>query len=159
MVPSPIPAAPAAASPFARPDHPHADCPLRALAREADAMIARKHLCDGRAIDAPTPDERQAAHAEMDRLGRALDRLATRAAYLSVGSREGALLALVLAAGEAEMVAVADEAPGPALERLVRHLWTIRRVLERDAALPEPVAEYWMPRRLAPSALCMNTDS
>lgn len=149
MVPSPIPAAPAAASPFARADHTR-DCPLHALAREADALIARKTACDARAIDAPGPAERRAAQKEMDRLGRALDGLATWAAYLPAASREGALFALVLAAGEVETIAIADEAPGPALERLVRHLWTIRRVLEREAALPEAAGEYWMPRRLAP---------
>ncbi|GGK31426.1 hypothetical protein [Salinarimonas ramus] len=148
MVPSPIPAAAAAASPFARANAPA--CPLHALALEAEGMIGRANALDERAGAADTSGERAAANAAMDEVGRGLDRLSERAARLAAGSREGALFALVLAAGEAKTLAVSDDAPGPALDRLVRHLWTIRRALERDAALPERVCEYWMPRRSRP---------
>ncbi|WP_029030449.1 hypothetical protein [Salinarimonas rosea] len=145
MHPSPLQPSPTP-SPLSR----AASCPLAALAREAEGMIGRHQACDRLAREAADPRVRAAADREMDALGEALDRLAERAAGLPAGSREGALLALVLAAGEAEILAVSDDAPAPALERLVRHLWTARRALEREASLPAAVSEFWMPRRLAP---------
>jgi len=96
----------------------------------------------------------------MDALGEALDRLAERAAGLRAASAEGALFALVLAAGEAETLDVFDTdsaaLSAPILARLAAHLWTLRRWLERDAALPEPVAQFWMPRHLEPGGMAIT---
>jgi hypothetical protein len=148
MIRSPLDHTPAPRSPLSHPPNPA--CPLAALAREAETLIARKHACDRRSIDAATEAERAAAGREMDALGEALDRLAERAAGLRAASAEGALFALVLAAAEVETLDVFDTDPAPILARLAAHLWTLRGLLERDGALPDPVAQFWMPRHLEP---------
>ncbi|MGJ3264550.1 MAG: hypothetical protein ACFE0R_15080 [Salinarimonas sp.] len=140
MHPSPLQPSPTP-SPLSR----AAPCPLAALAREAEGMIGRHRACDRLAREAADPRARAAAGREMDGLGEALDRLAERAAGLRAASAEGALFALVLAAGEAETLDVFDTDPAPVLRRLMRRLWTIRRHLETRATLPDPVARFWMP--------------
>jgi len=143
------------------PDHASA-CPLADLCAEAERLALRRRGIEAEGLASEDRAVKRAADRAVDEIGVTLGHIAQRASDLPRHrSREGALFALACAAGEAELLEAADEPPPSlsksALRRLRRHLWGVRAYLERDAALPEAVATFYMPRHRDPHAALAAT--
>lgn len=144
------------------PDHASA-CTLADLCAEAERLALRRRGIEAEGLASEDRAVQRAADRAVDEIGVTLGHIAQRASDFRPRSLTGALFALACAAGEAELLEAADEPPPSlsrsALRRLRRHLWGVRAFLERDAALPEAVATFYMPRHRDPHAALAATHA
>ena len=130
-------------------------CPLAALCAEAGDLIGRRRAAEERELSGESPRERIAAKRTGAEITVTLEHIALRATDFRPASREGALLAIALAMGEAELVAHGDEGRlEPAMRRLTRLLFALRFYVEREGGARSEAAEagatYWMPDAMDP---------